>query len=320
VTTMTTTEKGARTGKGRPLSPSDFAAIVGRLNRQSVEKRFEAYRDIDWDAPEMSLEHNSHLLELPEDDLLGRTEWYRSQPPEVRAAIGLERLATAAKTGLEFENVLMRGLLLFAYHRGNGDPSFRYIMHEISEECQHSMMFQELVDRSGLPIKGLPLPIKLLSHLVPLNALIFPELFFVFVLGGEDPIDYVQRRALRRQHNHPLIERIMRIHTMEEARHISFARHYLKHRVPHLPRWRRLRLAIITPFLLSAMAQLMLSPPRALIKRYGIPRNVVRQAYKSPEARAYVAESVSKIRALFEELGLITPFTRLLWRAAGLYQ
>ena len=63
----------------------------------------------------------------------------------------------------------------------------------------------------------------------------FPELFFIFVLGGEDPIDHVQRETLRSERElHPLLERIMRIHVTEEARHLSFARHYLKREVPKL--------------------------------------------------------------------------------------
>src|SRR5438270_8949384 len=73
----------------------------------------------------------------------------------------------------------------------------------------------------------------------------FPELFFLFVLGGEEPIDYVQRQELRGGHDvHPLLERIMRIHVTEEARHLSFARHYLKRNVPKLGWFRRTMLAL----------------------------------------------------------------------------
>ena len=53
----------------------------------------------------------------------------------------------------------------------------------------------------------------------------FPAAFFFFVLGGEDPIDHVQRQVLSSgREQHPLAERIMRIHVTEEARHIKFAR------------------------------------------------------------------------------------------------
>ena len=39
----------------------------------------------------------------------------------------------------------------------------------------------------------------------------------------------------------------MRIHIAEEARHISFARHYLRHRVPRMPGYRRLMLGVVSP-------------------------------------------------------------------------
>jgi hypothetical protein len=39
----------------------------------------------------------------------------------------------------------------------------------------------------------------------------------------------------------------MRIHVTEEARHLSFARHYLKRTVPTLDHWRRAQLAMERP-------------------------------------------------------------------------
>jgi len=57
---------------------------------------------------------------------------------------------------------------------------------------------------------------------------LFPPLFFVGVLAGEDPVDHLQRLQLQGDRElHPLVERIMRIHITEEARHLSFARHLL---------------------------------------------------------------------------------------------
>jgi hypothetical protein len=53
------------------------------------------------------------------------------------------------------------------------------------------------------------------------------QLFVLFVLGGKDPIDYVQHLELRAGGRAtPLLKRIMRIHVTGEARHhLSFARH-----------------------------------------------------------------------------------------------
>jgi len=140
------------------------------------------------------------------------------------------------------------------------------------------------------------------------------------VLGGEDPIDYVQRKSLKGGHiKHPLEETIMKIHIAEEARHISFARHYLRHRVPKMSRTRRRLLGLTAPIVLGIMARIMLSPPGPMVRHFGIPRDVVREAYGTPEARAQVCESVGKVRDLMAELGLITPVTRQIWKAFGIW-
>ena len=83
------------------------------------------------------------------------------------------------------------------------------------------------------------------------------------MLGGEDPIDHVQRETLRSGRDlHPLFEMIMRHHVTEEARHLSFARHYLKAQTPQLSRGRKAVMAVATPLILGTMAQLMMQAPR----------------------------------------------------------
>src|SRR5678816_4149809 len=132
------------------------------------------------------------------------------------------------KIGVEFESVLKRGLLEYAAKLPSGSREFRYVYHEVIEEAQHSLMFQEFVNRTGFDIKGLAWWQRIGARQVIRFARTFPELFFVFVLGGEDPIDHVQRSLLRSGRPvHPLLKRIMQIHVTEEARHLCFARHYL---------------------------------------------------------------------------------------------
>lgn len=294
--------------------------LVGRLNRQSVDKHFDAYADVAWDAPEMQIDPHDPRWELSEADPLGRTEWYRSLPQETRAELGLLRIAANMKVGLQFESILQRGLLEYAAKLPNNRPEFRYIYHEVIEEGHHSMMFQEFVNRTGFDVPGMPPLITVAARRVILMGRRFPEMFFVFVLGGEDPIDHVQRESLRSGRDlHPLLERIMRIHVTEEARHLSFARHYLKGKVPRLGRIKRFAVSIQAPITLGIMAGLMLRPPRHLVKRYGIPRAVLAEAYGSPEAKAEVRRSLRKVRQLCVELGLVTRVSRPIWKAFGIW-
>jgi hypothetical protein len=294
-----------------------YRSLIHRLSEQSVTKHFDAYADIAWDAAEMQIDPADPRWELLADDPLGGTAWYQSQPQEVRARIGLHRVVIAMKTGLQFENVLKRGLLEFCFQLPNGVPEFRYAYHEIAEETHHGMMFQEFVNRSGIDTPGLNRRMKFGSRRVVLLGRRFPALFFFFVLGGEDPIDFVQRRSLKRDDNHPLLERIMRIHVTEEARHLSFARHWLKREVPNLAWLKKQYLAISAPMMLGEMSATMLRISPDVVKTYGIPKDVYETAYGTAEAKQYKRDAVRKVRKLCRELGLINPLTRWLWQRQG---
>lgn len=300
------------------LVRGSYHALLARLSHQSVVKHFDAYADIDWDSDEFRIDPADSRWELGEDDALGGTAWYRSQPPEIRARIGLHMYATFMKIGAQFESVLKRGLLDFAAALPNGSPEFRYAYHEVIEEAHHSLMFQEFVNRSGLDIPGLPGVVRFAARRVVGLARRFPELFFFFVLGGEDPIDHVQRTQLRSGRPiHPLLKRIMQIHVTEEARHLCFARHYLKQNVPRLSSFRKWLLAVRTPFLLGGMSQLMMRPSPQIVREYGIPRSVLAEAYRrNPKYQQNTLDALRKVRGLCTELGILKPG---LWKLLGVW-
>ena len=57
------------------------------------------------------------------------------------------------------------------------------------------------------------------------------------------------------------------------------------------------------------------------MRLYGIPKDVVRAAYDdNPAARGQMLESLSKVRELLIELGLVTRLARLIWRKNGLWE
>ncbi len=297
-----------------------YPELLQRLSHQSVVKHFDAYTDVPWDDPEYRIDPEDPRWALDADDTLGATTWYRAQPAGTQARIGLHLIATAMKNGVQFESVLKRGLLEFAVPLPNGSREFRYVYHEVIEEAQHSLMFQEFVNRTGFDVPGLVWWQRLVTRRVVAHGRQFPALFFVFVLGGEDPIDHVQRTALHgSQPLHPLLKRIMQIHVTEEARHLCFARQYLKERVPTLGVAARATLAVAAPVVLGQMAKLMLQPSAQVIRTYGIPSAVVAEAYtRNPRHRAGTIEALSKVRRLCREIGLLNSASEPLWSALGL--
>jgi hypothetical protein len=315
MTTLTT----ATTATSIAMRPrSSYEAVLHRLNQASVKKHFDAYTDVDWDAPDNRIDPDDPRWEIPLAEPIGASAWYRAQPLSIRTRMGLDLAAMRLRMGIEFENVLSRGLLEFALGCPNGSPAFRYAYHEAIEEGQHSLMFQEFVNRAGTDPRGLPALRRLSARTVPGLARRFPELFFVFVLAGEVPIDVVQRRELHGSHErHPLLRRIMQIHVTEEARHVCFAEHYLREHVPRLSRFARCRLQLMAPFVTHENAQLMLRAPDWLLQRYGVPRAAAQEIKRGPVARQLAADTVRPLLDIFQALGLVTGATAPLWHALG---
>ncbi len=293
--------------------------LATRLHRASVAKHADAYADVAWDAPEHRIEIEDPRFALQPLEGLGRTAWYRALPEAQRARIGLHLSLAQLRVGMDFESILCRGLLELAFESQPGSADLRYAYQEVIEEAQHSLMFQEFIARAGLPVRGLVGIERRVSFRIPKLARTFPELFFLHVLGGEAPIDHVQRRELARtDETHPLLRTIMRIHVTEEARHISFARSYLREHVPQLGWWKRTRLSVHAPFVLAAMVQEMIVPPRWLLDLYGVPAQTRREIRDCPHARQGIVDGLGPIRSILSESGIVTPRNLALWRAMGL--
>jgi hypothetical protein len=315
---------GAVLAEEQAADTGTFTNLLGRLNDQSIRpgKHFDAYVDVPWD--EHPIDPGDPRWELSQLDPLGRTTWYQALPQEVRARIGLHMVASKMQVGYFFEGVLKRGLLEHATTLPAGSPELRYVYHEVVEEAQHSLMFQEFAGRAGHgTVPNVPRRARSGARRVVRLARVFPELFFIFVLGGEDPIDHVQRETLRNKDKelHALLERIMRIHVTEEARHLSFARHWLKHRVPELDPVRRAILSIGAPLILGEMGGLMLRPSSEIVRTYAIPQDALRQAYDdNPEFQQGAAQAMRKVRILCRDLGLMNPISTRIWKAKRIWE
>lgn len=299
---------------------SDYDRKVGKLVELSVDQGHDAFADIPWDDPAYRVEPTDPRLRLPSFDPLARTAWYRSLPTDEQARVGLQRVSVNLRVGWEFENLLQQGLLARAYRMDNVDSSFPYLHHEVMEESQHTMMFYEFIRRYAPEVHGMPSIIHQgadpLAHAVCRR---FPALFYFMVLGGEVPVDVLQRRMLREDDLHPLVERITSIHVKEEARHVSFANEELRRRVPAMSRRGRHALAMTIPAVLGVMARLMVHPTPWMLKVNGVPEHDWEQARETPESRQLLADSVERIRTLADQLDLLTPAARRAWRAAGIW-
>ncbi len=226
------------------------------------------------------------------------------------------RQANVAKVGLHFESILIRGLMNYTFWVPNGSPEYRYCLHESVEECNHTMMFQEMVNRVGADVPGMPRLLRWISPLVPLVAGPLPVAFFIGVLAGEEPIDHTQKNVLREGKSlHPIMEKVMAIHVAEEARHISFAHEYLRKRLPHMTRLQRFWISLYYPLTMRALCQAITVPPKGFWDEFDIPRAVKKELFfRSPQSRKWLRDMFADVRMLAYDTGLMNPAARLMWR------
>ncbi|MBJ7529769.1 MAG: diiron oxygenase [Nocardioides sp.] len=290
------------------------------LSEASVHQHFDAFLDIAWDDPDHAIRLDDPRWVLPSVDVLGGTDWYRSLPLEEQIRVGIYRQANICKVGLQFEQILISGLMNFAFNLPNRSAEFRYSTHEATEECHHTQMFQEFVNRSGQDVPGGRLLFRMAGPFLPLAARWVPFGFFYGVLAGEEPIDHVQKSVLRAGDDmHPLLQRIMQIHVAEEARHIGFAHQYLEHQAPKLTRRQRAVLSVLVPVVMRVLCDEILVPSRRMQRDLGIPRQVVKDLYwREPESRKFLRDLFGDVRMLAEETGMMNRASRLVWRWMGI--
>lgn len=281
-----------------------YAKLLDRLNRISAKGHYSAFGDVDWDAQNMHIDHEDPRWELTPEEPLGREPWYLRQDDRIRRSIGLYRIAEMLKKGIEFENILQRGLLQYATTLPNGSAEFQYVYHEIAEETQHTLMFQEFINRTGVDVCGFSSGFSKSASIIE-SATDRPVILFLDALIGEEIIDYSQRQGLRYNIPPPLA-RITRIHIEEEARHRAFARAWLRQHVADLnaPGQRRFRsyLALLG----SHLAARLLIPSDDLMDKFNVPELVRENVTAGSEYLRTRAAALSKTVSFFRSCGAIS--------------
>lgn len=159
------------------------------------------------------------------------------------------------RAGLWFEGLFMQRLTR-RLRRPVSLTRHIYLLHEVREEAGHSLMFLQLMERSGLPLPDLkgccPPAAELLGRSLPVDG----ALFWLAVLMGEDVPDKLNRFVRRQPEGtvNPAIRDICTQHIIDEARHVAYARRMVESRLPGVGGLRR-RLA--NPLLALVLRQLV---------------------------------------------------------------
>lgn len=295
---------------------ASFAQLTEHLSEASVRHRWEAYTAIEWNDPAYEVDHADLCWEAPAWDPLGASDWYRDQSASRRSELGLYRVGYLLKVGIEFEAVLKRGLLRFASKLPNGHPAFRYVYHEITEEAQHSMMFQEMINHCKLDMPSSPKYVQDAYEKVIDFVDDSPALFFLAAMTGEEAFDHVQRMMLSEASVHPLMRRINQIHITEEARHLSFARGFLRDVIPRLKSHELRFVRYQAPLLIHWLTTHLFGPEllmTQLTDTQGMPMEVKDLIVRGVVAAEFQRQSTARVVNFCKDLDLVSYRPDSMW-------
>ena len=114
----------------------------------------------------------------------------------------------------------------------------------------------------------------------------------------------------------PIVQRLMRIHVVEEARHIQFARDGLRKAVPTMPWYRKVLLANLHG--IGGPFYRMLFTVPIQYQRVGLDGVEMRRiARANPHLKDMCKLAFAPLGAFFTEVGLMGRLSRRMWRRAG---
>ncbi|SCG73002.1 AurF N-oxygenase family protein [Micromonospora inositola] len=286
-------------------------ALATRLLTASLHTSYEPTVEIDWDAP-----HTPGAYWLPprRSSLYGTPLW-EQLGEERRVELTKHEVASAASAGLWFETILMQMLIRHYY---DADPTSRhaqYALTEVADECRHSIMFGRLIEAMGCPVYRANRVDHLLGRFLKATAT-GPQMFAA-ILIAEEVLDAFQREIMADESLQPLIRMVSRIHVVEEARHVRFAREELARQVEAAGPLGLTYARLLIGRAAYSIANRLVHPDA--YAAVGIPPAVGRAtARANPHWRATLRWSAARVYDHLTSLDLVTGPGRLLWTRAAL--
>lgn len=281
-----------------------------RLLKGSVRKSYAPVVDIDWDAP---LDPDKFYLPPKTVSLYGTPLW-DSMTRAQQIELSRQELVNTLSAGIWFENILNQALLRKMMHQDPTARATHYELTELGDETRHMVMFGKAIEK----VDAKPVRPRLYQRMI-INALPFAfrgSLLWVAALIGEEIFDSLQRQMMDDPELQPMIQRLMRIHVTEEARHIQFARDGLRKRTPTMPWITRAWVGNLNG--VGGLFFRFLFTNKVQYHRVGLDARAARaMARASTHRHETQIAGFAPLGAFLEEVGLMGPIARRLWRRTG---
>lgn len=282
-----------------------------RLLGSSSKNSYDPFLDIDWEAP---ADPSLGYLPFEHVSLYGTPLW-DAMTPEQRVELSRHELASIAATGLWFEMILIQMLSRYAFDLDPQSAHMHYTMTEIGDETRHIVMFAKSIKSIGAPTYR---PNRLVHNLARIyKATSGGTALFAPVLVAEEVTDRLQRVTMNDESIQPLIRMVNRIHVVEEARHVRFAREEVARLMQTSGPVRTLINNTLAAIVAAFVVTSLVSPD--VYRAVGLdPKEATRVARKNPNYRASRRFLGEKIMTFLRQHGMVTWSARPFYRAAGL--
>ena len=285
--------------------------VPDRLLKSSARQSYDPEVDIDWTAPPVD---GLWWMQPELMSLFGTKTWDRLSE-EQRIELSKHEVASIASVGLWFEIILMQILLREVYNNDPRDSRTHYALTEIGDECRHSVMFGKALQTMGMPAYGPRPAVRRLGKLFPTVA--HGATAYAGTLLGEEPPDRWQRAMMKDERIQPLTRMVARIHVLEEARHVTFAREELAKSTRNLGRTERERHQLLVSQGAFIMMRSLVHPQ--VYTSVGLdPIEARKEALANPNYRASIAWMGERVMPFLEEQGMVGKRYLKTWRASFL--
>ncbi|TQF02363.1 diiron oxygenase [Kitasatospora acidiphila] len=290
---------------------SDRERNAERLLRTSAKHSYDPMTEIDWSAP---IDPDQFALPPHRVTLYG-TELWRQLTPRQQAELSTRQLAGTMTAGIWFEILLMNGLIRHVYGQDLTTRHAQYALTEVADECRHSTMFAEYIRKTGYPTARPSRRADLRGRFyLQLNDITLTLAGAIFV---EEFTDAMQREMMRDESLQPLARATARIHVVEEARHIGFAKPELARRWGRMTPARRALFRRVLAFLASEAVRECVHP--RIYTLTGLDAVAAKRAARdNPHWQQARVDWARKAVDYFTDLGIIDASTAPAWRRAHL--
>ncbi|MFI5616299.1 diiron oxygenase [Streptomyces sp. NPDC051567] len=289
----------------------DRERTAERLLESSARHSFDPDRELDWDAPPV----DGKYFWPPELVSLYGTPLWRTMGEEQRIDLSRHEAASLGSLGIWFEIILMQLLVRHIYDKPVTDSHVRYALTEIADECRHSMMFARMIRKGGTPAY----PVSRRNHHLArvLKTVSTTPGSFACTLLGEEILDWMQRLTFPDERVQPLVRGVTRIHVIEEARHVRYAREELRRQMATAPRWERELTRISCGEAARVFSVAFVNPH--VYENIGLdPREAVAQVRASGHRREVMQTGARRLTDFLDDIGVLRGAGRKLWQSSGL--